>query len=94
MEDTTQPLPPLVNRAIDAPTVYADLLMLCTAVNGVVRMSFVESVADPSDGPDPGWKNAYVGTLMMPAPGFLGMVEYLNKQAQFFLEQGLISAPE
>jgi hypothetical protein len=38
-------------------------------------------------------EEAYVGTLMMSGPAFLGMVEYLNRQAQVFAEQDLINAP-
>jgi hypothetical protein len=56
-------------------------------------MTFVESLPDPTDGPDPGWKTRNVGTLLMSGPGFIGMVEYLNAQRKLLIEQGMIHAP-
>jgi hypothetical protein len=86
-----EPTTPIVNRAIDAPTIYADAAMLCSAFNGVVRISFVEHQPNPSDKPDGGWKTRYVGNLVMSASGFLGLADYLKQQSEALKAQGLLN---
>ena len=82
---------PIVNNAIDAPMVYADAAIFATMLNGVVRITFAQTLADAADDPNPGWKTRKVATVLLPADGFVGMMEYLDKQLAFFKAQGWIS---
>ena len=69
----------LLNNVADAPTTYADGCIFISTVGNAIRISFVETILEPSNGPSPGLKTRHVANIVMPPDGFANTLEYMNK---------------
>lgn len=69
----------LLNNLSDAPTVYADGCIFISTVGNAIRISFVETILEPSNGPIPGLKTRHAVNVVMPPDGFANTLEYMNK---------------
>jgi hypothetical protein len=86
-EESTTPDPigiPMVTSALDYPSIFADAVWFASAMNGTVRISFLENILEPQGISNPGWKARHVGTLVMPSMSFENMLDYLIQQRDFF----------
>ena len=68
----------LLNNVSDAPTIYADGCIFISTVGNAIRISFVETILEPSNGPNPGIKTRHVANIVMPPDGFANTLEYMN----------------
>lgn len=84
--EPTPPPTPIVSSAVNYPTVYADSCIFATRLGSTVRLTFVEHILEPANGPSPGMKTRHVGTLVMPYEGYKNMLEYLTNQASQFID--------
>ena len=89
--DTEEPPKPadhsdILTSAINFPTIFADGCLFARRMGSTVRLTFVESMIEPSDGPFPGFKTRHVGTLIMPVEGFRATLGYLNRMADMLTE--------
>ena len=69
----------LLNNVADAPTIYADGCIFVSQLGDVIRISFAESIVEPSNGPSPGLKTRHVANIVMNREGFNNALLYLNK---------------
>ena len=69
----------LLNNVSDATTVYADGCIFLSRVGAAIRISFVESILEPANGPNPGLKTRHVANVVMPTEGFLNALQYMNR---------------
>jgi len=75
---------PLMTSAINYPTFFADGVWFASNIGNTIRVTFLESILEPQNSPQPGMKSRHVGTLVMPREGFNSMVEYLNNMKVYF----------
>ena len=82
----------LLNNVSDAPTIYADGCIFVSTVGNAIRISFVETIVEPSNGPMPGLKTRHVANVVMPTEGFSNTLEYMNRVVKdWAAAQALIS---
>ena len=89
-DEPTAPVPvsdggiPLATSAVNAQTVFADVVWFAANLGQVVRITFLENILEPEGSLTPGLKARHVGTLVIPRQGFEGMVDYLNERRELF----------
>lgn len=69
----------LLNNVSDAPTIYADGCIFVSTLGHAIRISFVETIVEPANGPSPGLKTKHVANIVMPVEGFSNTLEYMNQ---------------
>jgi hypothetical protein len=82
----------LLNNVSDAPTIYADGCIFVSTIGNAIRLSFVETIVEPANGPMPGLKTRHVANVVMPADGFANMLEYMNKVKQSWEQAPTLAA--
>ena len=85
-----------LNLTSDAPTVLVDGLAHVSVNNGVVRMAFVQYVAEPLNGPfgEQGFRSKYVVNLAMPVTQVENTLAYLQKTIANFRADGILPPEE
>lgn len=93
-DKATVEVPPLllINRAVDAPSIFADSVYYATNISGTVRLSLTEAIAEPAEQPEPGFKSRYVGTIAMSVQSFEDALKYLNGLAEIWKREGRMPA--
>ena len=84
----------LLNNLSEAPTVYADGCIFVSTVGNAIRISFVETILEPSNGPIPGLKTRHVVNVVMPPDGFANTLEYMNKVVKTWADAQTLAAAE
>jgi len=74
----------LVSSAANVATIFADGAWFAAYLQGVVRISFLENIIEPSNSLSPGMKARHVGNLVMPKESFDRMVSYLVDMKAYF----------
>ena len=77
---------PLVSSAANVPTIFADGAWFAAYLQGVVRITLLENILEPSNSLTPGMKARHVGNLAMPRQAFDSMVSYLVDMKAYFHE--------
>ena len=76
----------LLNNVSDAPSIYADGCIFVSTIGNAIRISFVETILEPANGPRPGLKTRHVANIVMPADGFKNTLKYMNNVVQHWAE--------
>ena len=85
---------PIENSVFDVPLIFADSLSHISTSNGVARMTFTQTLADPLDSPKggDGFRGRNVVSIAMPVYQLLSLARYLDQTITNFRQQNILPA--
>ena len=83
---------PIENSVFDVPLIFADSLSHISTSNGVARMTFTQTLADPLDSPkgDEGFRGRNVVSIAIPVHQLLSLARYLEQTIGNFKKQKIL----
>lgn len=81
---------PIKGGLTDAPIIFADTLAHTSAINGVVRLAFVQNMATPAELGEQGWSGRHIVSIAMPISTLKNTVRYLQQTLTDFQDNGWV----